>query len=82
MKACHVQNLENIRSDNGLFLSLASTRTSFELALRMVVGFVNLFLILGLGCEREVKEMNQKVRKEKKTTRKKKEKEKNSRMYK
>ena len=65
MKASHVQNLESIRSDNGLFLSLASTRTSFELALRMVVGFVSLILILGLGYERKVKEMNQKSEKKK-----------------
>ena len=65
MKASHVQNLESIRSDNGLFLSLASTRTSFELALRMVVGFVSLILILGLGYEWKVKEMNQKSEKKK-----------------
>ena len=67
MKASHVQNLESIRSDNGLFLSLASTRTSFELALRMVVGFVSLILILGLGYEMKVKEMNQKEEKKKET---------------
>ena len=61
MKASHVQNLESIRSDNGLFLSLASNRTSFELAHRMVVGVCKLdFLILGMGCERKVKEVNQK----------------------
>lgn len=71
MKACHVQNLESIRSDNGLFLSLASTKTSFELALRMVVGFVSLILILGLGCERKVKEVKKPLGIKKKKKRKK-----------
>ena len=49
MKASHVQNLESIRSDNGLFLSLASTRTSFELTLRMVVGVCELDFDLVIG---------------------------------
>ena len=47
-----MQNLESIRSDNGLFSSLASIRTSFELASRMVVGFVSLNSF-DLGNERD-----------------------------
>jgi len=49
VKASHVQNLESIRSDNGLFLSLASTRSSFELALRMVCWVCMLDFDLGIG---------------------------------
>jgi len=40
VKACHVQNLESIRSDIDLFSSLASIRTSFGLESRMVVGMM------------------------------------------
>jgi len=47
-----VQNLESIRSDNGVVLILASIRTSFELATTMVVGFVRLNSF-DLGNERD-----------------------------
>ena len=70
MKASHVQNLESIRSDNGLFLSLASTRSSFELALRMVCGVCMLDFDLGIGMRVKVKRNEPKrVRKGKKATR-------------
>ena len=63
VKACHVQNLESIRSDIDLFSSLASIRTSFGLESRMVVGMMcfNYFDLGDWIGNDYVKEMNQKV---------------------